>query len=365
VRLLSRKTAGFTMIELLVVIGILGILAAMIIAAINPRRQLANAKVAEATRETREIKKAIESYIIQRGTSGLALPFTIPSGSGSAIELCKYGQTGTCLSVDQLVTDLVLTDIPSHSAVATTSPGTGYKVYMNGAFIMTAYTSTVQVVLAMATNSSSTSFTPSSISGLQAWFDASNTASLTLSASNVTQWNDLSGNARHATQGSSGLQPLSGQLAQNGLNVVTCAAKYMDVGGTFQVQQVFTVFKSRDTTYFSNYGSPFGNKVGPTTNRVFMFENGNTISHSNPYPVGVWKNGTTLSFPYSLAPINNFMYVTYSAANPTVSRTYQLCAFEDVYVAPIDLAEVIAYSTVLSTADREAVEAYLAAKWGL
>ena len=48
--------------------------------------------------------------------------------------------------------------------------------------------------------------------GLIMWYDASNTANITLSGSSVTQWNDLSGNGRHASGGS------SPQYVENALN---------------------------------------------------------------------------------------------------------------------------------------------------
>lgn len=65
------------------------------------------------------------------------------------------------------------------------------------------------------------SFTdPSSIVGLVAWYDASNAASITASGSpaHVSQWNDLSGNGYHLTQGSGANQPATGVATQNGLN---------------------------------------------------------------------------------------------------------------------------------------------------
>lgn len=42
-------------------------------------------------------------------------------------------------------------------------------------------------------------YSPKKIANLFQWFDAQNSASLTLSGSNVTQWNDISGNSRHLT----------------------------------------------------------------------------------------------------------------------------------------------------------------------
>jgi hypothetical protein len=40
------------------------------------------------------------------------------------------------------------------------------------------------------------------------WIDGSNTGSISLNGSNVSQWNDLSGNNKHVTQGTSASQPV-------------------------------------------------------------------------------------------------------------------------------------------------------------
>lgn len=56
---------------------------------------------------------------------------------------------------------------------------------------------------------------PSDLSGLMAWYDASDSGSLTLSGADVTQWNDLSGNGYHLTQGTAGRYPQYGATSFN------------------------------------------------------------------------------------------------------------------------------------------------------
>ena len=68
-------------------------------------------------------------------------------------------------------------------------------------------------------------FDPRRIPGLQAWYDAADSASITLDAGRVSQWSDKSGNARHATNTTSGsTQPSYTTAGRNGLNVLTFAA---------------------------------------------------------------------------------------------------------------------------------------------
>lgn len=70
------------------------------------------------------------------------------------------------------------------------------------------------------------SFTPvplqlSALNTLNAWYDASVPESIVSSSGVVSQWNDLSGNGRHATQTTSARRPTTGSSTINGLNVIT------------------------------------------------------------------------------------------------------------------------------------------------
>lgn len=88
------KTRGFTLIEILVVIGIIAVLAAIVIVAINPSRQFAQARNTQRTSDVAAISNAIGQYMADHKG---ALPTgidntdrTIKSGSGSGIvDLCS------------------------------------------------------------------------------------------------------------------------------------------------------------------------------------------------------------------------------------------------------------------------------------
>jgi type IV pilus assembly protein PilA len=79
--LYNKKTGGFTLIEILVVVALIAILAAITFIAINPAKNFADARNTQRQSDVREILSAITQYTGEQGhaLSGLGSFPTCPS----------------------------------------------------------------------------------------------------------------------------------------------------------------------------------------------------------------------------------------------------------------------------------------------
>lgn len=131
------KNKGFTLIELLLVIGIIGILAAIVIVAINPSKQLCDARNAKRAVTEREIRNAINQYVIRFGVP----PTGIPTGVLNVADICSYtaADTSGCVDLNILVDEDILSEISSDEK-ETNANFLGYTVYQDsfGNFVVTA-----------------------------------------------------------------------------------------------------------------------------------------------------------------------------------------------------------------------------------
>jgi prepilin-type N-terminal cleavage/methylation domain-containing protein len=64
----TKQNKGFTLLEILLVIAAIGILAAIVLVAINPNRQIAQARNTVRQADINTIQKAVEQYLIENGS---------------------------------------------------------------------------------------------------------------------------------------------------------------------------------------------------------------------------------------------------------------------------------------------------------
>ncbi|PIP65279.1 hypothetical protein COU77_01965 [Candidatus Peregrinibacteria bacterium CG10_big_fil_rev_8_21_14_0_10_49_16] len=117
---ISRR--GFTLIEVLLVIGIIAILASIVIVAINPTRQLADARNADRRSDVNSILNAVYQYSIDNNGN---LPSAITT---TVTEICASGAASCTGYADLSVLEATyLVSVPSDPS-GPTSPETDYTI---------------------------------------------------------------------------------------------------------------------------------------------------------------------------------------------------------------------------------------------
>ncbi len=133
---IQTKEEGFTLLELLIVIGIIAILATVVILAINPGRQFAQARNADRWSSVNTYSSLVYQLVVDQGGTFPTLPDT-------AQEVCRTGTAAeTCNSAGLL--DLAVLTTGGYTTALDVDPvcntcdecnndnGTGYYVHLDG-----------------------------------------------------------------------------------------------------------------------------------------------------------------------------------------------------------------------------------------
>ena len=233
------------------------------------------------------------------------------------------------------------------------------------------------------------------------WLDASDSSTVTLSESEVTQWNDKSGNGLNCSQATSANRPIIASAAQNSLNTIRfVASDYLSASSNITLTTAYSVFivaKNRirkdqnglfrigaaalpasDVSnleiYWQAGTANSGNIVSlvnrnidikvvvansalPAVNNYYIHSSQGSVTEFGT----IYQNGTlqvgTLTGSGSFVP---------SAANPYhVGIGYGGAGNAAQAALDGDICEIVVLNTVASTTTRQLIEGYLAWKWGL
>ncbi|MEK7588327.1 MAG: prepilin-type N-terminal cleavage/methylation domain-containing protein [Patescibacteria group bacterium] len=117
-----NKQKGFTLLEILLVVAAIGILAGIVILAINPNKQLGETRNAQRKADVNTILNAVYQYSIDTGV----VPASITT---TQTEICKTG--GTCTGLIDLgvltLNEKYLVSMPFDPTGGTVN-GAGYEI---------------------------------------------------------------------------------------------------------------------------------------------------------------------------------------------------------------------------------------------
>ena len=254
-------------------------------------------------------------------------------------------------------------------------------------------------------------FLPSSISGLQLWLDAttglfdatSGGSSVTTNGSSVARWEDQSGNARHATQATSGFRATLRTSVQNSKNIIRfdgtddfysglsaalvnttvtnkfsfyiawipdLASRQSAYGGGGIIRKMTNGGNGDTDWYFGvRLGGRFAMNITGGANKAIASTT--SLTTNTAYVVGLTFDGT------SSATVSDRVKLYLGTTEETkvlgdgsggwgngdgeLGRGYTSSS----YYFKGDVCEIIVYDSVLSSDSRTKVSDYLKSKWGI
>jgi hypothetical protein len=237
---------------------------------------------------------------------------------------------------------------------------------------------------------------------LALWLDAADTDSITLNGSNVSQWDDKSGNGNHVSNSTASTQPAYLTTGWNGKPTVSFTKTGLEFlfkagvsnfasNNDFTLASAFEYFQTtkawdmvagwRSTPNQPSAGTPILQFMSSTntqigvhdTDRVATLIKVDVTSRLGKKIATVGRSGgtngdggavTVTSTGFSQPTYQTDATQTWSSAAATGfqvgGRQQSGTAYGDKYIS-----EVVGCNTKLSTEDRQKLEGYLAWKWGL
>ena len=236
-------------------------------------------------------------------------------------------------------------------------------------------------------------FSPTQVSGCQLWLDAADSATISFSSgTSVSQWNDKSGANNNALQATTANQP-STYTSANGLTGMNFGTSNFFRGSfsspiTGTTLSAFVVLNMNASTY--NYGRALSLSI--SNNNDYIGGAGGTNIARNAGNVALWEEafgGSGTAGPFSINTSTTYIvdsmfdgttHIAYlngsNVASVATSTSFSIYLFgigfqayqlvsagSDYWIGYIN--EVIIYNSVLTEAQRQNIESYLAQKWGL
>lgn len=214
------------------------------------------------------------------------------------------------------------------------------------------------------------------------WLDAADASTITESGGAVSQWNDKSGNARHATQATSNRRPVYTNSGLNGKNVLTFTDDFLANSTTDwgdSASSVFIVLGATGSGTFRNIittGTGLTNQWGYGITNANVYAIFQILVGAQPFSQA---SGITDILCFTSAGRSGTSVSATLTTNGTLSGTQTRSNFGLTSAAGIVIGsnnsvsepftgfigELVLIPEIASTDNRQKIEGYLAHKWGL
>ena len=242
-----------------------------------------------------------------------------------------------------------------------------------------------------ATTTTQGTFSPTSISGLTAWFDGSDPAATGTPPANgasISTWVDKSGSGHNAVAGGA---PTFAAASLNGLGTLTFngTTNYLYASGLtvptnthslFAVHNPVTVngaatppgdtgiLRAQETVGYIVFPYSYGVNYGYTTSYIsgyFGFGFQNDVAGSwNLYETVVGSSAVTQYQYGTVVTANTGLSITATTSDNFTVGSYSYFGGSQQQFYWGSMAELLIFNVELSTTDRQKIEGYLAWKWG-
>ena len=192
----------------------------------------------------------------------------------------------------------------------------------------------VPSMMGFATPTQSTLWTPLNLTDLKAWFDASDSETITKDGSNyVSQWNDKSGNNRHASQGTGSAQPLhdsvNNRMSFDGSDVLVMASS-ADIARNIGEINLFALcqFTSTGSQHLINISTNSINTtrcmIGHSVGGTGLVAGGRRLDANSFAYVASGSNNTDLNILHGkLDYANSNAYTYVNGGSPYTNTSFQ------------------------------------------
>ena len=250
----------------------------------------------------------------------------------------------------------------------------GLALWLDGADASSLYTTDAGPVTAVSS--------PLDISGCQLWLDASDATTIDATSGEVTEWRDKSTAGSVWTRVSGANGPATNSATMGGKNAILFDGvnDSLSASAPLNTSMPLTMFVVQRIVAQTSFGMTY--TAGTSTGHFDIRQESNS---GGIQVVANTANVTATAATGSRIGLNDVLSMTFPATgsnsiflngaavplgagnftNPILTGTHYIGRRSDGFYANVQVAEIIAYSTLLSSSDRASVEAYLAAKWGI